>query len=118
MGPPPSPRFGLSLTVIQNKIYVFGGDSVGTKNEDSAHMFILDCCKVHTQKRRLYDLFVTFLFCVAKIKYPPEPETSESETSNIDRVRNSTTTTSTSNSNVTKTELLHSSIETAEQKVI
>jgi N-acetylneuraminic acid mutarotase len=46
MGAPPSPRFGSTLTVIQSKIYVFGGESVSGKTEDSSHVYILDCCKV------------------------------------------------------------------------
>ncbi|KAF1801005.1 hypothetical protein FB192DRAFT_1328584 [Mucor lusitanicus] len=58
MGAPPSPRYGLSMTVIHNKIYVFGGDSVTGKTDDSAYVYTLDC---------------------SKIKYPPEPEASESE---------------------------------------
>lgn len=114
MGPPPSPRFGHTLTVIQNKIYVFGGESVGTKNEDSSHVFILDCCK-YIKKKTLSFLFVTLLCCIAKIKYPPEPGLSESEISNIDRVSNSTTATSTSINTSAKTELMRSSIETAEK---
>ncbi|KAI8067639.1 uncharacterized protein B0P05DRAFT_620692 [Gilbertella persicaria] len=57
MGIPPSPRFGLTLTAIQKKIYVFGGESIG-KADDSLSLFVLDC---------------------TKIKYPPEPEPSESE---------------------------------------
>ncbi|KAK4508865.1 uncharacterized protein ATC70_013488 [Mucor velutinosus] len=69
MGAPPSPRYGLSMTVIHNKIYVFGGDSVTGKTDDSAHVYTLDC---------------------SKIKYPPEPEASESENSNADRVQTST----------------------------
>jgi hypothetical protein len=60
MGPPPSPRFGLTLTVIQQKIYVFGGESVGTKNEDSAHVFILDCCKCI---KKAFVIPLTFLLC-------------------------------------------------------
>ncbi|CAO0803576.1 unnamed protein product [Mucor circinelloides] len=70
MGVPPSPRYGLSMTVIQNKIYVFGGDSVAGKTDDSAYVYTLDC---------------------SKIKYPPEPEPSESENSNVDRVQTNTT---------------------------
>ncbi|KAL9552523.1 hypothetical protein MBANPS3_003736 [Mucor bainieri] len=69
MGAPPSPRYGLSMTVIHNKIYVFGGDSVTGKTDDSAYVYTLDC---------------------SKIKYPPEPEASESENSNADRVQTST----------------------------
>ncbi|GAN06947.1 conserved hypothetical protein [Mucor ambiguus] len=69
MGAPPSPRYGLSMTVIHNKIYVFGGDSVTGKTDDSAYVYTLDC---------------------SKIKYPPEPEASESENSNVDRAQTST----------------------------
>ncbi|KAI7904461.1 uncharacterized protein BX663DRAFT_505114 [Cokeromyces recurvatus] len=46
MGSPPSPRYGLSLTVIQNKIYVFGGDSINGKSDDSNYVYILDCSKI------------------------------------------------------------------------
>lgn len=45
MGTPPSPRYGSTLTVIQNKIYVFGGECLTGKTDDSSHVYILDCCK-------------------------------------------------------------------------
>lgn len=45
MGTPPSPRYGLTLTVVQNKIYVFGGESISGKTDDGSHVYILDCCK-------------------------------------------------------------------------
>ncbi|KAI9485266.1 MAG: hypothetical protein EXX96DRAFT_475623, partial [Benjaminiella poitrasii] len=57
MGTPPSPRYGLSLTVIQNKIYVFGGDSVNGKTDDSNCIYVLDC---------------------SKIRYPPEADVDSS----------------------------------------
>lgn len=47
MGPPPSPRYGLSMTVIHNKIYVYGGDSVTGKTDDSAYVYTLDCCRFY-----------------------------------------------------------------------
>ncbi|GAA5800821.1 hypothetical protein HPULCUR_006260 [Helicostylum pulchrum] len=62
MGTPPSPRYGSTLTVIQNKIYVFGGECLTGKTDDSSHVYILDC---------------------SKIKYKSE---SEDESSNVDRV--------------------------------
>lgn len=45
MGVPPSPRYGFTMSVIQNKIYVFGGDSMGGRVDDINQIFILDCCK-------------------------------------------------------------------------
>lgn len=46
MGTPPSPRYGSTLTVVQNKIYVFGGESIRGRPEDGSHIYILDCCKI------------------------------------------------------------------------
>ncbi|KAI8088133.1 hypothetical protein BDF21DRAFT_412536 [Thamnidium elegans] len=62
MGTPPSPRYGSTLTVVQNKIYVFGGECLTGKTDDSSHVYILDC---------------------SKIKYKSE---SEDESSNVNRV--------------------------------
>lgn len=93
MGAPPSPRFGATLTVIQNKIYVFGGESVSGKTEDTSYVYILDCGKCFFLFFNLYTSRKTCLYCVhcvAKIKYPPEPEPSESETSNLDRATSAT----------------------------
>jgi hypothetical protein len=50
MGSPPSPRYGLSMTVIHNKIYVYGGDSVTGKTDDSAYVYTLDCCRFYSIK--------------------------------------------------------------------
>lgn len=88
MGAPPSPRYGLSMTVIHNKIYVFGGDSVTGKTDDSAYVYTLDCCKWVCKKVGLN--VIIYIYDIAKIKYPPEPEASESENSNADRVQTST----------------------------
>ena len=90
MGPPPSPRYGLSMTVIHNKIYVYGGDSVTGKTDDSAYVYTLDC---------------------SKIKYPPEPEASESESSNIDRVITSTVSSGNLNANKSQNQIMETSIE-------
>ncbi|KAI8970301.1 hypothetical protein BDF20DRAFT_838671 [Mycotypha africana] len=60
MGIPPSPRYGHTLTVFKNKLYVFGGDTDSEKNEDSTHVFTLDC---------------------AKIRYPPEPAVAKNDDS-------------------------------------
>ncbi|CEI92921.1 hypothetical protein RMCBS344292_07168 [Rhizopus microsporus] len=51
MGSPPSARYGATLTLNQNKIFVFGGDSLYGKVDDGSYVYILDC---------------------SKIKYPPE----------------------------------------------
>ncbi|CEP12984.1 hypothetical protein [Parasitella parasitica] len=82
MGTPPSPRYGLSMTVIGSKIYIFGGDSIAGKTDDSAYVYTLDC---------------------SKIKYPPESEASESKNSNVDRAM-TTAIRDSSNSNATKSQ--------------
>ncbi|KAG1468788.1 hypothetical protein G6F56_003634 [Rhizopus delemar] len=56
MGAPPSARYATSLTLCQNKLYVYGGDSVYGKMEDGSYVYILDC---------------------SKIKYPPETPENE-----------------------------------------
>ncbi|KAI8642164.1 hypothetical protein BD408DRAFT_387626 [Parasitella parasitica] len=91
MGTPPSPRYGLSMTVIGSKIYVFGGESVAGKTDDSACVYALDC---------------------SKIKFPPEPETSEGENNKVDPAMTSTIRNS-NNSNATK-----SQNQTTETKVV
>ncbi|EIE86980.1 hypothetical protein RO3G_11691 [Rhizopus delemar RA 99-880] len=58
MGSPPSPRHGASLTLIQNRMFVYGGDSANGKMDDGSFVYILDC---------------------SKIKYPPENEILENE---------------------------------------
>ncbi|KAI8971129.1 hypothetical protein BDB01DRAFT_730974 [Pilobolus umbonatus] len=45
IGLPPSPRYGLTLTAIDKKLYLFGGESKTGKAEDASYVFILDCCK-------------------------------------------------------------------------
>lgn len=46
MGSPPSPRHGASLTLIQNRMFVYGGNLANGKVDDGSFVYILDCCKM------------------------------------------------------------------------
>ncbi|KAI8977696.1 hypothetical protein BDF20DRAFT_581865 [Mycotypha africana] len=46
MGPSPSPRFGLTMTSVNNRLFVIGGDNENAKMEDASLIYILDCLKI------------------------------------------------------------------------
>lgn len=46
MGPSPSPRHGLTMTAVREKLYVLGGDNETTRLDDSSLLFILDSTKI------------------------------------------------------------------------
>ncbi|CAG8551116.1 19010_t:CDS:10 [Rhizophagus irregularis] len=46
LGPSPSPRFGLTMTLSQDKVYIFGGDSFHTRPDEDGTIHILDTSKI------------------------------------------------------------------------
>ncbi|KAI9254804.1 hypothetical protein BY458DRAFT_480719 [Sporodiniella umbellata] len=46
MGPTPSPRHGLTMSAIRDRLFVFGGDNDSSKMEDGSLMYILDSTKI------------------------------------------------------------------------
>lgn len=46
MGPSPSPRHGLTMTAVREKLFVLGGDNETQKLDDSSFIFILDSTKI------------------------------------------------------------------------
>ncbi|KAI8091536.1 hypothetical protein BDF21DRAFT_376285 [Thamnidium elegans] len=46
MGPSPSPRHGLTMTAVRDKLYVLGGDNETARLDDSSFIFILDSTKI------------------------------------------------------------------------
>jgi hypothetical protein len=46
MGPSPSPRHGLTMTAVREKLYVLGGENDTSKLDDSSFIFILDSTKI------------------------------------------------------------------------
>ncbi|CAB4419759.1 unnamed protein product [Rhizophagus irregularis] len=50
LGPSPSPRFGLTMTLSQDKVYIFGGESFHTRPDEDGTIHILDTCKFYNSK--------------------------------------------------------------------
>ena len=46
MGPSPSPRHGLTMTAVNHRLIVLGGDNDTSKMEDSSSIYILDSTKI------------------------------------------------------------------------
>ncbi|PKC64038.1 hypothetical protein RhiirA1_537349 [Rhizophagus irregularis] len=46
LGPSPSPRFGLTMTLSQDKVYIFGGESFHTRPDEDGTIHILDTSKI------------------------------------------------------------------------
>lgn len=46
MGPAPSPRHGLTMTAVRERLFVLGGENTFSKMEDASLVYILDSTKI------------------------------------------------------------------------
>lgn len=46
MGPAPSPRHGLTMTAVKERLFVIGGENETSKMEDASSVYILDSLKI------------------------------------------------------------------------